>query len=302
MSKIKEQPPDLEKGFQMRGEEQMEVRQAYDYCRKVIENNSKTFAKAFQHLPKDRRRAVWAVYAFCRTADDIVDEGVNKEIELQRFKHDLDRFAAGDIPDSSPLWTALNHTFHLFSFDLKPFYEMISGQEMDLYGYSFQSFEDVLDYSYRVAGTVGLMLLPVLAPDTKEELKPSAVKLGYAMQITNILRDVGEDWEKGRKYLPEELMVKFGYTEQMLDAGEINDAFIGLWEEMASEAEAFYEESLESIHLYPVSSRLPVQAAAHFYRKILHTARQNKYDVFRRRAVVSQEEKSNILNGLAATK
>jgi 15-cis-phytoene synthase len=88
----------------------------------------------------------------------------------------------------------------------------------------------------------------------------------------------------------------------MLDAGEINEAFIGLWEEMASEAELYYEESLEFIHLYPVSSRVPVQAAAHFYRKIIQAARENKYDVFRRRAVVSQEEKSNILNGLAATK
>ncbi|WP_147804857.1 phytoene/squalene synthase family protein [Alkalicoccus halolimnae] len=280
----------------------MQVQEAYDHCRLIIEQHSLTFAKAFKHLPRKKRQAVWAVYAFCRTADDIVDEGVEKERELKRFKKDLDRFADGDTPLHDPLWTALEDAFRHFSFDIQPFYDMIKGQEMDLYGYNYRSFNEVLNYSYHVASTVGLMLLPILAPDAKEELKLSAVKLGYAMQITNILRDIGEDMDRDRKYIPDELMKKYGYTQAMLERREVNQGFISIWEEMAQSAEKYYEEGLELTNLYPVHSRLPVQAAALLYKRILHSARRNEYDVFKRRAVVSQEEKSVILNELASIK
>jgi phytoene synthase len=116
----------LEKG------ETMLVNDAYFQCKNVIEYHSKTFAKAFHHLPKKKRQAVWAVYAFCRQADDIVDEGTNPQYELQRFKNQLDIFAQGELPEHSFLWIALNDSFKQFNFDLSPFYEMISGQEMDL--------------------------------------------------------------------------------------------------------------------------------------------------------------------------
>ncbi|WP_156897273.1 phytoene/squalene synthase family protein [Alkalicoccus chagannorensis] len=274
---------------------------AYDHCRQVIEYHSKTFAKAFQHLPKKKKQAVWAVYAFCRTADDVVDEGDGTDQGLLAFQNEFDAFVSGDIDRSNPLWRAMEDTFQHFSFDLKPFYDMIEGQKMDLYGRQYETVEDVLDYSYHVASTVGLMLLPILAPKKKEELHDSAVKLGYAMQITNILRDVGEDSTLGRNYLPDELMQKHGYTESMLLTGEVNDQFVALWEEMAAMAEHYYEEGLALIHYYPLQSRMPVQAAAYFYRGILGAARKNGYDVFSERAVVSQQEKKQIIEELSST-
>lgn len=278
----------------------MQVHQAYEHCKTVIEYHSKTFSKAFTHLPKAKRNAVWAVYAFCRTADDIVDEGNNKEEELRAFKQQLDQFNQGTLPLQQPLWIALDDTFKNFDFDITPFYEMILGQEMDLYHRKYDNFDQVVNYSYHVASTVGLMLLPILAPSNKKRLVPSAIKLGYAMQITNILRDIGEDFTRGRCYIPADLMKKYGYTKKMLADGVVNKAFIQIWEEMAAEAEVYYREGLADMHLYPLHSRLPVQAAAHFYKQILQVARANDYDVFQRRAFVTPEQKKSILSGLEA--
>ncbi|MFC4738033.1 phytoene/squalene synthase family protein [Bacillus daqingensis] len=280
----------------------MHTEQAYKHCKMVIEKHSKTFSKAFQHLPKAKRQAVWAVYAFCRTADDLVDEGTNQEEDLDQFEQELMQFEQGAVPRERLLWTALSDTFSRFDFDLKPFYDMIAGQRMDLRSRSYTSVEEVLDYSYHVASTVGLMLLPILAPGKENDLRPSAIKLGYAMQLTNILRDVGEDIRLGRKYLPDDLMKEYGYTREMLEAGIVNESFVQVWERLATLAESFYQEGLQDIHLYSPAARLPVQAAAYFYREILQTARNNRYDVFKQRAVVSTETKQHILSGLALSK
>ncbi|QKS71008.1 phytoene/squalene synthase family protein [Paenalkalicoccus suaedae] len=277
----------------------MHVQEAYDQCKQIIEHHSKTFAKAFQHLPKNKRQAVWAVYAFCRTADDIVDEGNNSQKRLAQFKRELDVFFQGELPSRTPLWIALQDTFSQFDFDEDPFYDMIKGQEMDLVKMSYETIEDVINYSYHVASTVGLMLLPILAPDNKERLRQSAMELGYAMQITNILRDVGEDLDRGRKYLPTSLMLKHGYTNAMLEDRVINSSFQAVWEEMARLAEHYYEAGLRDMHLYPIHSRLPVQAAAHLYRHILTKVRHNHYDAFNKRAIVSSEQKTVILSGIA---
>lgn len=280
----------------------MHVQQAYEYCRGIIEANSKTFAKAFHHLPKEKRQAVWAVYAFCRQADDIVDEASESEISLDDFQYLLDQFSKGNLISEEPLWVALEDTFSKYPLDLKYFYDMIQGQRMDLNHREYLTWADVLDYSYHVASTVGLMLLPILAPNRSRELKESAVKLGYAMQVTNILRDIGEDYVRGRIYIPEDLMKKYGYTEAMLAKGVVNEAFIKVWEDMAEEAEKYYREGLKYMHLYPLASRLPVQAAAHLYERILHSARANNYDVFQQRAFVTLEEKKTILSGIVVSK
>ncbi|WP_280768329.1 phytoene/squalene synthase family protein [Salipaludibacillus daqingensis] len=276
----------------------MLVNDAYLQCKNVIEYHSKTFAKAFQHLPKKKRQAVWAVYAFCRKADDIVDEGINPEEELKKFKHQLDMFILGKQPDSSFLWIALEDTFKNFTFDIKPFYEMIYGQEMDLKKNRYESVDELINYSYHVASTVGLMLLPILSPTNQEQLKQSAVSLGYAMQITNILRDIGEDFERDRIYIPTQLMKDHGYTHMMLNNKQVNESFISLWEELAHLAENYYQEGLELMHLYPLNARMPVKAAAHFYREILNSVRANDYDVFHKRAFVSSREKKQILSAI----
>ncbi|PYZ94414.1 phytoene synthase [Salipaludibacillus keqinensis] len=276
----------------------MQVNEAYNHCKEVIEYHSKTFAKAFQHLPKKKRQAVWAVYAFCRQADDIVDEGFDRERELQLFKYHLDEFANDRQIEPSFLWIALKDAFTHFDFDLEPFYEMISGQEMDLKKTRYESVEEMIHYSYHVASTVGLMLLPILSPKNQEELKESAIALGYAMQITNILRDIGEDLERDRIYLPKQLMDKYNYTIPMLENGVVNDSFVDLWEDLAQRAEDYYDIGLSKMYLYPVNARIPVKAAAHFYKGILNSVRANRYDVFEKRAFVSNEEKKEILSAI----
>ncbi|MBM7097221.1 squalene/phytoene synthase family protein [Bacillus sp. H-16] len=274
----------------------LSVNEAYEQCHTVIKYHSKTFSKAFGHLPLKKRNAVWAVYAFCRTADDIVDEGTRPAQELTVFKDQLHSFAEGKLPEDNYLWIALSHTFTTFDMDLQPFYDMIEGQHMDLVKKTYQSLDEVKHYSYHVASTVGLMLLPILAPEKKDRLREGAISLGIAMQLTNILRDIGEDLERGRIYLPEQVMSDNGYDTNMLQRGEVNQAFINAWESMASEAEHFYKKGLASLKDYPLDARLPVKAAALFYREILTSVRNNKYEVFHEKAFVSQEEKEKILD------
>lgn len=276
----------------------MEINEAYEDCRRVIERQSKTFAKAFQHLPKRKRQAVWAVYAFCRRADDLADEGDSRIEDLNYFKDQFTKFTKGEIPEPTSQWIALKDTFESFQFDIAPFYDMLKGQEMDLKRRSYKTFDDVLDYSYHVASTVGLMLLPILAPGKEEKLKESAIYLGYAMQLTNILRDIGEDLNRNRVYLPKDLMTHHQYSETMLFDKQITAPFILLWEEIAAHAETFYLKGLMDMGEYPLNARIPVRAAAYFYKEILNSVRANNYDVFRKRAYVSREEKQQILRQL----
>lgn len=274
----------------------MNIEQAYNHCEKIMKHHSKTFYAAFSKLPEDRMKAVTATYAFCRTADDLVDEGNTPAASLARFQEETTLFFNGVMPSDDPVWLALRDASARFSFSAQPYFDMLKGQQMDINGRVFHTMADVLDYSYHVAGTVGVMLLPVLAPDKQEELYDSAVQLGNAMQITNILRDVGEDWASGRLYIPSELMKKHGLTTADLDKGKPIEAFIAVWEEMAKEAERHYEEASAHFSLYPPESRFPVMAAALFYRAILDEVRENGYDVFTRRNVVSSERKKQIIS------
>ena len=129
--------------------------------------------------------------------------------------------------------------------DEAPFRDLLQGQEMDIEQQRYETLDELLIYSYHVASTVGLMLLPIIAPRKKEQLKEAAISLGIAMQLTNILRDIGEDQaERDRIYLPKHVMDQFGYTEQELQEGIVNQAFQHVWEYIAFEAEAYYEEFL----------------------------------------------------------
>lgn len=269
---------------------------AYEICESIIKLHSKTFHRAFSLLPKKQRDAVWAIYAFCRTVDDIVDESEHPREELKRFEDEFQRFLAGDIDKENPQWLALDDVFSTFDMNTQAFLDMVKGQKMDIEDRRYQTLEDVLDYSYHVASTVGLMLLPVLAPKNQHKLVDAAIQLGYGMQITNILRDIGEDLQRSRVYIPKDLMDKHGYTYDDLDQNDNGKAFQAVWEEMAELAEMYYERALESIHLYPVYSRPPVKGAAILYRAILNEIRKNDYNVFTQKNFVSAQKKDKLLS------
>ncbi|RDI45879.1 phytoene/squalene synthase family protein [Falsibacillus pallidus] len=271
------------------------IDEAYDYCEKVIARHSKTFYKAFSLLPKEDRKAVWAVYAFCRTADDIVDEGKSPVLELNAFAFEFERFLKSEFDPANGMWLALSDVFSRYEMDVQAFRDMLEGQKMDLTINRYQTMDQLLNYSYHVAGTVGLMLLPILAPKKAKDLKKDAIALGLAMQVTNILRDVGEDLERDRIYLPQDIMDFYSVKEEDLMEGIVNKGFIELWEHLAEEAERLYQQAFSTMNEYPLHSRIPVYGAGKLYREILSTVRSKQYQVFGEKHYVSDDKKKAIL-------
>ena len=269
----------------------------YKYCEEVIRKNSKSFYYSFLRLPKEKANAVFAIYAFCRLADDSVDLGGTKEKKLdslRKLKGELNLFERGEEPDS-PLWRALRDVFDRYEMDTAPFYEQLTGQQMDVEFTIPKTMEDVERYSYFVAGSVGLMLLPILASEATAGIKQKAVSLGVAMQITNILRDIGEDYqENGRIYLPEVELKLAGCRESDIRDGKISPGFISLWEKLASRAEELYDDFQEGIDHFDADSRYQVLLSARVYRGILDAVRQNGYDCFQKRNFVSAVEMQRI--------
>ncbi len=275
------------------------LEQAYAHCEAIIKHHSKTFYKAFSLLPPKKRKAVWAVYGFCRQVDDIIDEGSDPEAQLTVFRTEFASFLAGHTPNADPMWLALEDVFRKFPMDPQAFHDMIAGQEMDLYKTRYYTIEELEHYSYHVASTVGLMLLPILAPKKVDELRESAVALGLGMQITNILRDVSEDLDRERIYLPIDEMVASHYMVEDLLNRRLTKEFIEVWERLAARAEAHYDRAFSDMHHYPIDARLPVKSSAVFYKAILQSIRKKDYNIFEQRAYVSDQEKEDLLSAMA---
>ncbi|MCC9623199.1 phytoene/squalene synthase family protein [Thalassospira sp. MA62] len=276
----------------------MTTQEAYRQCEEIMKKGSLTFYRAFSLLSKPDRQAVMAIYTFCRTLDDAVDESDRPEESLAAFLHDFDRFLAGYDLDEA-LWVALRDVWKRYDMDVEPFFELAEGMKWDLHKSRYETLEETEQYSYYAASTVGLMLLPILVPNqdeaTTRQLRQGAIDLGIAMQLTNILRDVGEDLNRDRIYLPRTMMRQYGVSEEMLQQREVTPVFIDLWETLASRAEFLYARARETHHLYPLASRKPVQAAALLYEGILDAARANRHDVFTKRAYVSTLQKGKLL-------
>ncbi|WP_394176377.1 phytoene/squalene synthase family protein [Guptibacillus hwajinpoensis] len=275
------------------------LEQAYSHCEAIIKHHSKTFYKAFSFLPPTKRKAVWAVYGFCRQVDDIVDEGTDPEAQLTVFRAQFASFLNGQVPGNDPMWLALEDVFQKFPMEPQAFHDMIAGQEMDLYKTEYYTMEELEHYSYHVASTVGLMLLPILAPKKVDELRDSAIALGLGMQITNILRDISEDLERQRIYIPINEMIASGYMVDDLLNHRLTKEFIEVWERLASRAEDHYEKAFSAMHHYPLDARLPVKSSAVFYRAILKSIRKKDYNIFEQRAFVTEKEKEELLAGIA---
>ncbi|SFM22672.1 phytoene/squalene synthase family protein [Salibacterium qingdaonense] len=255
----------------------------YKYCEDIIRQHSNSFYYAFSQLPKEKAEAVYAVYAFCRRADDCIDTAGSRSEQVRQLKqlhHELVWFSKG-TPVDHPIWNALGDVFERFDMELQPFFDQLSGQRMDIDFTMPETMEDVEGYSYYVAGTVGLMLLPILAVDNVRSLKKTAIDLGIAMQITNILRDVGEDLtQNNRIYLPRQEMKRVSYETTDLEQGVINESFIALWETMARRAETLYDGFEQYIDWFDEDSRNQVLLSAGLYRGILDRVRSRQYNCF----------------------
>lgn len=273
--------------------------ESYERCRQITAKYSKTFYLGTLLMSEAKRQAIWAVYAWCRRTDELVDgpaASLTTEETLNEWERHLESVFLGRPIDD--LDVALVDTLQRFPLEIQPFRDMIAGQRMDLYRSRYETFEELNLYCYRVAGTVGLMSTAVMGVDTLLSSTPwgrqqcsyipvdEAIALGIANQLTNILRDVGEDARRGRIYLPLEDLERFGYTEQDLMNGVVDERWQRLMQFQIQRAREFYAQAEAGITALSQDARWPVCAAMLLYSKILDVIERNQYDVFRQRAYV----------------
>ena len=280
------------------------VDESYKLCQQLTAKYSKSFYLGTLLMSPVKRRAIWAIYAWCRRTDELVDgpaAAMTTPETLDLWQQQLESIFAGNPVDDFD--QALADTIERFPIEIQPFEDMIAGQRMDLYRNRHQTFDELYLYCYRVAGTVGLMSTAVMGIDTSMNTAPwnknkppyipikEAIALGIANQLTNILRDVGEDARRGRIYLPLEDLARFNYTPEDLFNGVIDERWRELMRFQIKRARQFYAQAQKGIHYLSTDARFPVWAALIHYSRILAKIERNDYDVFSQRAYVPQWQK-----------
>jgi phytoene synthase len=246
--------------------------------------HSRSFYLASQLLPAPKREAARALYAFCRTTDDLVDDpGNNAGDELCEW---WDQSLSTHPGSRNLVAVAWADTRERHRIPRKYAEQLIQGVALDLDTTRYATFEELSAYCYGVASTVGLMSMHIIGY-TGDEAINYAVKLGVALQLTNILRDVAEDWERGRLYLPQDELDLFGVTESDIASGRVSNNWRTLMKFQIERARRLYAEAWPGIALLAPEGRLAIAAAADFYRAILDDIEAHDYDVFSRRAHLS---------------
>ena len=288
------------------------LKRSYDFCREIAKSRAKNFYYSFIVLPAERRRAMCAVYAFMRYCDDIVDEEAgeaDKENRLNACRESLDR-AYGETPadayggttagayDGSPadgkgLLPAFRDTVRKFDIPRAYFDAIIDGAQMDLTVTRYATFEDLYQYCYRVASAVGLVCIHIFGFNGAEANK-YAESCGIAFQLTNILRDLREDAGMGRIYLPQEDLDAFGYPEERLRNGLLDDSFRRLMEFQVERARSYYDAALPLLPQVQSSSRACLAAMIGIYRACLEEIPRRQYDVYSQRIGLSPWKKLSI--------
>jgi 15-cis-phytoene synthase len=264
--------------------------EAYRICQQITREHSKSFFFSSQLLPGDKRRSIRVLYAFCRTSDDTVDHGgddgpARLAAWVQQIWH--------PEPARHPVLIAWNDLCRRYTMAPQLTKELLAGIAMDLTITRYATFADLWLYCYRVASVVGLMSMQIVgfAPGAE----PYAIKLGVALQLTNILRDIAEDAERGRVYLPQDELAAFGLSDAEILAGVADARMRALMRFQVERAHRLYEESWPGIALLRGDSRFAVGAAATVYRGILDKIEAADYDPFSGRAHLTLKEKLRML-------
>lgn len=271
------------------------LEQAYHYCDQLTQVHSKTFYMASNLLPDVKRKAVRALYAFCRISDDLVDRA-NGDV-LDKLNSWKDRTVKTNLIGDDAVALAWNDTRHNFQIPWRYAEQLIDGVAQDLDKKRYQSFEELTTYCYGVACTVGLMSMHIIGFSGPEAI-PYAIRLGVALQLTNILRDVGEDWEVGRLYLPKDELNAFGLSEDDIDQCVIDQRWKEFMRFQIDRNRKLYQEALPGVILLDQEGRFAIGAAAELYQAILQQIETNDYDVFNQRASVSKFGKLRMLPGI----
>jgi phytoene synthase len=270
-----------------------EVDQSYDYCVRVARSRAKNFYYSFLLLSKPQRRAMCAIYAFMRYCDDLSDDPGANRAAIERWRGELGNALEGRF-SGHPMWPAFHHTVRRFGIPREYFREMIDGVLGDLEPRTFETFDELYRYCYQVASVVGLTIVHIFGFDTRTVLT-LAEKCGVAFQLTNILRDIREDAELGRIYLPAEDLRRFGVTPDDLRAGNRNQPFLELMRFEAARARKYYDQSAPLLDLVHPRSRPSLWALIAIYSRLLERIEATNYDVFRKRVRLSTLEKGWIV-------
>jgi len=273
----------------------MTVEESYAFCERVARTQAKNFYYSFLLLSRPQRQAMCAIYAFMRYCDDLSDaEGVaDRAGDIARWQADLDSALAGAAPEH-PVWPAFSDAVARYRIPHEYFRAMIRGVSSDLEPRQIQTFQELYDYCYHVASVVGLTIIHIFGFDDPRALE-LAERCGVAFQLTNILRDVREDAEHGRVYLPAEDLARFGVDPKELAGGALSPALRSLLEFEAGRARSYYQEAQPLTNLVDSRSRASLKALIGIYARLLERISNSGYEVLRERVRVPAWEKLWIL-------
>ena len=273
---------------------------SYAHCTQVAKTQARNFYYSFLTLPAEPRAAMCAIYAFMRYSDDVSDEAAadsSKVRDLADWRAALDRAFRGDYGGSLIL-PAFHDTMQKYGIPARYFHDLIDGTEMDLTKNRYETFAELRQYCYRVAGVVGFVCIHVWGFDEAGgKALEYAEDCGLAFQLTNILRDVREDADRDRIYLPREDLARFQVTEEDLKTGKLSDGFRELMRFEVERAKGFYRRAEQLLPLVHPGGRPTLTIMMNIYRGILDSIERNNYDVHSRRARVSTPRKLGIVAG-----
>ena len=269
------------------------LKQAGEYCRWITRKHSRSFYFSSALLPPDKRRAVRALYAFARCSDNLVDDdrGGSKAGRRRRLEHWRVEMRRPPDEQTRPVLLAWAAARRAYGVPLQYSEELLDGMAMDLDQSRYETFEQLWSYCYRAASTVGLCSMYIVGFEDRAETFEKAIQLGVALQLANILRDVGEDWRRGRVYLPQEDLARFGYSEQELAVGLVNERYRRLMDFEIGRANQLYEQAWSGIAALHRDGRLAIAVAAEVYRRILDKLVAQGYNNFQGRIYLQTREK-----------
>ena len=260
------------------------IEAAYEYCRQITRREASSFYYGFLLLPPAQRRAIYSAYAFARQCDDLADGDlprVEAERALDGVRDALDRTLAGD-PDGL-VFEALARTIERYGVPRQHFIDLIDGVRTDLTVSRYATFTDLRAYCYRVASSVGLISIEIFGYSGGQRSRQYAIDLGIALQLTNILRDVAEDADRGRVYLPQEEVEWFGYSDAELLERKVTPEFRRLIAYQVHRAREFYASGRRLLPHLPVRARACVGVMTGIYSSILDEIERRPSVIFRRR-------------------
>jgi 15-cis-phytoene synthase len=249
------------------------VEQAYAEVERITRREARNFAYGIMVLPRPKRRAIAAIYAFARRVDDLADGELSddgKRVRLEQLHADL------DAPPSDPVLVALADARSRYPIPARALHDLVDGGLQDTERRRYDDFEQLLGYCHRVAGAVGVACIAVYGSQDEER----AQSLGVALQLINIIRDVGEDWNLGRVYLPQDELAAYGVGEEDIATGQVTPGWRALMSFQASRARAYLEEGLELLDSLDGRSAACVGTFAGLYRATLDRIEARGFDVF----------------------